>query len=518
MKKTTVLMILDGYGITDNQDHNAVAQANTPNLDKLMATYPNTLGNASGLPVGLPDGQMGNSEVGHTNIGAGRVVYQELTRISKAITDGDFFDIPTLKNAMTKAKADGTALHLCGLVSDGGVHSHSEHLFALLKMAKDNGLSQVYIHAFLDGRDTAPTSAVGYLKELQAQIDGIGVGQIATMSGRFYALDRDNRWERVSQAYDAMVNGKGATTDNAISMVEAYHAGTYGGEALTDEFVLPTVVQDANNQPVGLVKANDTVIFFNFRPDRARELTAAFCHENFDGFERSKGYFPLNFLTFTDYDASINNKTVVFEKDNLQNTLGEHVANLGLTQLRMAETEKYPHVTFFFSGGREEPFAGEDRILVPSPKVATYDLQPEMSAPELTEKLVAAIESAKYDLIVINYANPDMVGHTGDLQAVIKSIEVVDNGVGQAYDAIKKIGGQLFICADHGNADKMIDYDTREPHTAHTTNQVPFLVVNNASVKSLKSGGKLGDIAVSVLDLMGLEPSADMTGESLIVR
>ena len=517
MKKTTVLMILDGYGITDNQDHNGVAQANTPNLDKLMATYPNTLGNASGLHVGLPEGQMGNSEVGHTNIGAGRVVYQELTRISKAITDGDFFDLPVLKTAMIQAKTQGTALHLCGLVSDGGVHSHSEHLFALLKMAKDNGLTQVYVHAFLDGRDTAPTSSVGYLRELQAQMDTIGVGQLATVSGRYYAMDRDNRWERVSQAYDAMVNGKGATATNGIEAVERYHAGTYGGDPLTDEFVLPTVVV-TDDTPVGQVKANDTVIFFNFRPDRARELTAAFCNENFESFPRTQGYVPLNFLTFTDYDSSVTNKTVVFEKDNLQHTLGEHIASLGLTQLRMAETEKYPHVTFFFNGGREAPFVGEDRILVPSPKVATYDLQPEMSAPELTEKLVAAIEGATYDLIVINYANPDMVGHTGDLAAVITSIEVVDDGVGQAYAAIKKMGGQLFICADHGNADKMIDYDTREPHTAHTTNQVPFIVVNNPAVKSLKADGKLGDIAVSVLDLMNLAPSATMTGESLIVR
>ena len=521
MKKTTVLMILDGYGITDNEDYNGVFLAKTPNIDKLVSKYPNTLGEASGLAVGLPRGQMGNSEVGHTNIGAGRVVYQELTRISKAIEDGDFFKNDVLKNAMMTCQSDSQDLHLCGLLSDGGVHSHNEHLYALLKMAKDSGLEKVYIHVFLDGRDTAPTSSIGYLKELQEKIDEIGVGRIATITGRYYALDRDNRWERVRQAYYAMVLGQGIIATDPIEIVERYHAGDLEGEKVTDEFVPPTVIsdeKDSEKEPVGKIKENDTVIFFNFRPDRARELTSAFCNEDFDGFERPQGYFPTNFLTFTDYDVNITNKTVVFEKDNLQNTLGEHISNLGLTQLRMAETEKYPHVTFFFNGGREEPFVGEDRILVPSPMIPTYDLKPEMSAPELTKKLLTAIESAKYDLIVINYANPDMVGHTGDLRAVIEAIETVDEGVGQAYDAVMKIGGQMFICADHGNADKMIDYETREPHTAHTTNLVPFILVNNPNVKELKIGGKLGDIAPTVLDMMGLEPSSSMTGNSLILK
>ena len=506
-------MILDGYGITDNQDYNGVFLAKTPNIDKLTQKYPNTLGEASGLAVGLPRGQMGNSEVGHTNIGAGRIVYQELTRISKAIEDGDFFNNSVLKTAIENCKNSGQNLHLCGLLSDGGVHSHNEHLYALLKMAKDNGLQKVYIHCFLDGRDTAPTSSLGYLKELQEKISEIGIGQIGTITGRYYALDRDNRWERVQQAYDAMVLGKGIEATDPIEAIQRYHAGDYEGDRITDEFVPPTIMVDNVK-----INKNDTVIFFNFRPDRARELTAAFCNKDFDGFERGAGYFPLDFLVFTDYDATITNKKVVFEKDNLQQTLGEHVSSLGLTQLRMAETEKYPHVTFFFNGGREEPFAGEDRILVPSPKVATYDLQPEMSAPDLTEKLVAAIKTGKYDLIVINYANPDMVGHTGDLNAVIKSIEVVDDGVGKAYDAVIELSGQMFICADHGNADKMIDYETREPHTAHTTNLVPFIVVNNPSVKSLKSGGKLGDIAPTVLDMMGLNPSDSMTGDSLLIK
>ena len=516
MKKPTVLMILDGYGITDETDHNGVHLANSPNIERIMKKYPHSLGDASGLSVGLPKGQMGNSEVGHTNIGAGRVVYQELTRISKSIDDGDFFAEPALIEAMENCKENGKALHLAGLLSDGGVHSHIEHLFALLKMAKDNGLEQVYVHAFMDGRDTSPTAGVGYIKELLAEMEKLGVGQLATITGRYYAMDRDKRWERVRQAYYAMVQGEGVTTLDPVKAMESYYAGDFKEGVITDEFILPTVVSDSVG-PVGKIKEGDSFIFFNFRPDRARQLTTAFCVEDFQDFERPQGYVPLKYFCFTEYDPKTPNKQVVFTSDNLNNTLGEHLASLGLTQMRIAETEKYPHVTFFFNGGKEQPFEGEDRTLVPSPKVATYDLQPEMSAPEVTQRLVEAIESGAYDFILINYANPDMVGHTGDLNAVIAAIEAVDEGLGKAYDAVIKVGGQMFICADHGNADKMIDYDTKEPHTAHTTNPVPFIVVNNPQVTGVRDG-KLCDIAPTILDMMGQSKPTAMTGESLLVK
>ena len=519
-KKPTVLVILDGYGISTETEANGVHLANTPNLDNIFNNNPYTLGTASGMEVGLPRGQMGNSEVGHTNIGAGRVVYQELTRITKSIEDGDFFTNPTLLSAMTNAKEAGKALHLAGLLSDGGVHSHQEHLYALLKMAKGNGVTRVYIHAFMDGRDTAPTSGKGYLEALYDQIEKIGVGEVATMSGRYYALDRDNRWERVSLAYDAMANGKGVLAECPIEAIEKFYKGELTEKPVQDEFVLPTVLtQEDGKTPVATVNGGDSFVFFNFRPDRAREISYAFVRPEFDGFPRERGHLPLKFLCFTDYDANLQGKEVVFTSDNLSNTLGEHLAKMGKTQMRLAETEKYPHVTFFFNGGVEAPFAGEERVLVPSPKVATYDLQPEMSAPEVTEKLVEGIESGKYDFILVNYANPDMVGHTGDIDAVVKSIETVDQGVGQALAATLKMNGQMFVCADHGNADKMIDYDTREPHTAHTTNPVPFAIVNSfVPIKGLREGGKLGDIAPTVLELMGVDKPAEMTGESLLVK
>lgn len=511
-KKTTVLMVLDGFGLTDETEGNAVLLSKKPNLDKIMATYPWEKGEASGLSVGLPEGQMGNSEVGHTNIGAGRIIYQELTRITKSIKDGDFFENEALLNAVNNCKTNNSALHFCGLLSDGGVHSHIEHLYGLLELAKVNGLTKVYIHAFMDGRDTAPTSGKNFISELQSKIDEIGVGKIATISGRFYAMDRDKRWERVEKAYLALAMGEGEKTNNPLACIEEAYKND-----ITDEFIIPTVVQE-NNKPVAPIEPNDSVIFFNFRPDRARELTTAFCDPNFDGFNRAKGQYKLNFVCFTEYDEQTPNKEIAFKSENLENTLGQHLSSLGLTQLRMAETEKYPHVTFFFNGGKEEPFEGEDRILVPSPKVLTYDLKPEMSAFELTEKLLESIKSKKYDFILVNYANPDMVGHTGVIEAAVKAIETVDKCVGEVLDAVLEIDGQMFICADHGNCDKLIDYTTKESFTAHTTNPVPFIIVNNENVKGVRKGGKLCDIAPTVLDMMGLDKPEQMTGESLIIK
>lgn len=510
-KKTTVLMVLDGFGLTDETEGNAVHMANLPNLDKIMATYPWAKGDASGLSVGLPEGQMGNSEVGHTNIGAGRVVYQELTRITKSINDGDFFTNDAFLQAVKNCKDNNTSLHLCGLLSDGGVHSHIEHLFALLKLAKDNNLTKVYVHAFMDGRDTSPTSGKRFISELQNKIEEIGVGKIATISGRFYAMDRDNRWERIEKAYVALAKGEGDKSNNPIDCIEKTYANN-----ITDEFIMPTVIEE-NGLPVATIEENDSVIFFNFRPDRARELTAAFCEPNFKGFEREKGQFTLKYVCFTEYDENIPNKEIAFKSQSLNNTLAEYLSDLGLTQMHMAETEKYPHVTFFFNGGREEPFKGEDRILVPSPKVLTYDLKPEMSAAEVTENLVNTILSEKYDFILINYANPDMVGHTGVIPAVIKSLETVDECVGKVMEAVLKVDAQMFICADHGNCDKLIDYTTKEPFTAHTTNPVPFIVVNcRENIKGVKQGGKLCDIAPTILDMMGLDKPKEMTGLSLL--
>ncbi|MDD6743385.1 2,3-bisphosphoglycerate-independent phosphoglycerate mutase [Roseburia sp. MUC/MUC-530-WT-4D] len=512
-KKPVVLMVLDGYGLSDKTEGNAIALANTPVMDKLMKECPFVQGAASGLAVGLPDGQMGNSEVGHMNIGAGRIIYQDLTRITKAINDGDFFKNEVLLQAMDNCKKNDSALHLWGLLSDGGVHSHIEHLYGLLEMAKKNGLQKVYVHAFLDGRDTPPASGKSYIEQLQNKMDEIGVGKIASLSGRYYAMDRDNNWDRVEKAYDALTAGEGVQAENAVKAMEDSYA-----KDVTDEFVLPTVITE-NGAPVATVKANDSVIFFNFRPDRAREMTRAFCDDKFTGFERKTGFLPLTFVCFKDYDETIPNKLVAFQKEDIKNTFGEYIAKCGKKQLRLAETEKYAHVTFFFNGGVEEPNVDEARLLVNSPKdVATYDLKPEMSAPEVGMDLVEAIKSDKYDVIVINFANPDMVGHTGVIPAAVKAVERVDSLVGDAVNAVKEVGGVLFICADHGNAEKMIDYETGKPHTAHTTNPVPFILVNADPSMKLREGGCLADIAPTLLELMGLEQPAEMTGKSLIVK
>lgn len=505
-KDTLVLMILDGYGISNAIEHNAIRSAETPHLDWLFEKFPYQLGAASGMDVGLPDGQMGNSEVGHTNIGAGRVVYQELTRITKSIQDGDFFENETLLGAVANAKDNNSALHLYGLLSDGGVHSHNMHLYGLLQLAKNNGVEKVYVHAFLDGRDTPPASALGFVKELEAKIAEIGVGKIATISGRYYAMDRDNRWERVQLAYDALTLGKGNTAGSAVDCLEKSYA-----DGVNDEFVVPTVI-DAE----GLIKANDSVIFFNFRPDRAREITRAFCDPAFDGFLRAQ-QLPLYYACFTEYDTSIRNKHVAFHAQSMSNVLGEYLAGNGRTQLRLAETEKYAHVTFFFNGGNEAPYAGEERILVASPKVATYDLAPEMSAPEVTDRLIEAIESKKYDLIVVNYANCDMVGHTGSISAAISAVETVDTCVARAMDVMLRTGTRMFLCADHGNADKMVDAETGGAFTAHTTNPVPFSLFNCPGY-DLIPGGRLADVAPTLLELLGLPKPQEMTGKSLLEK
>jgi len=512
-KQTTVLMILDGYGLAPNSPSNAIHLAQTPHLDWLMEKFPCKPGAAAGMDVGLPDGQMGNSEVGHTNIGAGRVVYQELTRITKAIQDRDFFENKTLLSAVKKAKNNNASLHLYGLLSDGGVHSHNTHLYALLELAKAYGLTRVYVHAFLDGRDTPPTSGMGYIQELEAKMAEIGVGKIATISGRFYAMDRDNRWERVQLAYEAMTEGKGQTAESAEAcMRDSYAMG------VNDEFVVPTTIMETFDdiRHFATITENDSVIFFNFRPDRAREITRAFCDPDFTGFERPRGQFPLHYVCFTEYDATIPNKQVAFRPQTMENVLGQYLADKGLTQLRLAETEKYAHVTFFFNGGREEPYAGEDRILVASPKVATYDLQPEMSAEEVTDKLVEAIQSQKYDLIVVNYANCDMVGHTGVMDAAVKAVETMDTCVARAMGAMLETGTRMFFCADHGNADNMIDEAIGGPFTAHTTNPVPFVLFNCPGY-DLAPGGRLADIAPTLLELMELPVPAEMTGKSLLI-
>lgn len=504
-------MILDGYGLNRNCEHNAVCEAKTPIMDQLMSQCPYVEGQASGMAVGLPEGQMGNSEVGHLNMGAGRIVYQELTRITKAIEDGDFFENQELLAAVENAKKNNSALHLFGLLSDGGVHSHITHLFGLLELAKRQGLEKVYVHCFLDGRDTPPASGKGYIEELQKKMKELGVGQIGVVSGRYYAMDRDNRWDRVELAYKALTKGEGVKGTDAAEAVQASY-----DEGKTDEFVVPTVIEK-DGKPVASIQDNDSVIFFNFRPDRARELTRAFCDPEFKGFEREKK-LQLTFVCFTDYDETIPGKLVAFKKEEIRNTFGEYLAAHNMTQARIAETEKYAHVTFFFNGGVEEPNKGEDRILVKSPKVATYDLQPEMSAPAVCDKLVEAIRSQKYDVIIINFANPDMVGHTGVENAAIKAIETVDACVGRAVDAIKEVNGQMFICADHGNAEQLVDYETGEPFTAHTTNPVPFILVNADPCYTLREGGKLADIVPTLLELMGMEQPKEMTGTSLLVR
>ncbi|MFV0504071.1 MAG: 2,3-bisphosphoglycerate-independent phosphoglycerate mutase [Lachnospirales bacterium] len=508
MSKTTMLMILDGYGSSNSEKGNAIKFAKKPNLDKILSTYPTAEGQASGLNVGLPDGQMGNSEVGHLNIGAGRIIYQDLTKITKSIEDEDFYEKSEFLDAINNAKKHGTKVHLYGLLSTGGVHSHITHVYALLELAKRNNFNDVYVHCFMDGRDTPPTSGKGFVANLEKKMKEIGVGKIATIAGRYYAMDRDTNWDRIELAYKALVLGEGQKANSAVECME----NTYS-KGKNDEFVLPTVID--NN---GLIGENDSIIFFNFRPDRAREITRSFCMEDFPHFERKKGYFPVKYICFTQYDVTIPNTEIVFKKDKIENTLGEYISTLGKTQLRIAETEKYAHVTFFFNGGVEEPYKGEDRILIPSPKVATYDLKPEMSAYEVAEKLVESIKSQKYDLIIINFANPDMVGHTGVYDAAVKAIEAVDACVGKAMDAILEVDGQFFLCADHGNADQLVDPETDEPHTAHTTNPVPFTIVNCKKAKGIKEGGKLSDIAPTLLDMMDIEQPKEMEGSSLLIK
>ena len=510
-KKTTVLMILDGYGLNEKTEGNCVAGAKTPVMDKLMAEYPFVKGYASGMAVGLPDGQMGNSEVGHLNMGAGRIVYQELTRITKEIQDGTFFENPALLNAVKNCKENDSALHMFGLLSDGGVHSHNTHLYGLLELAKKNDLKKVYVHCFLDGRDTPPASGKDYVEQLEAKMAEIGVGEVAMVSGRYYAMDRDNNYDRVEKAYRAMTKGEGLTADSAVAAV----AESYDRDE-TDEFVKPTVVQK-NGAPVALIQDKDSVVFFNFRPDRAREITRAFCDDDFKGFDRKR--LDLKFVCFSEYDPTIPNKEVAFHKISVTNTFGEWLAANNMTQARIAETEKYAHVTFFFNGGVEEPNEGETRILVNSPKeVATYDLKPEMSAYGVCDKLVEAIKSGSYDVIVINFANPDMVGHTGVQDAAIKAVEAVDECVGKAVEAIKEVDGVMFICADHGNAEQLVDYETGEPFTAHTTNPVPFILVNYKEGYGLREGGCLADIVPTLIEIMGKEQPAEMTGKSLLIQ
>ena len=509
-KKPVVLMILDGYGLNKNCDHNAVCEAKTPVMDQLMSQCPFVQGQASGLFVGLPDGQMGNSEVGHLNMGAGRVVYQELTRITKSIEDGDFFQVPEFLQAVENCKKKDSALHLFGLVSTGGVHSHLTHIYGLLELAKRNGLEKVYVHCFLDGRDTPPESGKDFVAQLEEKMAEIGVGKVASVMGRYYAMDRDKRWDRVELAYNALTKGEGNRAASATGGIQVSY-----DDGKADEFVIPFVVEK-DGKPTATIKDGDSVIFYNFRPDRAREITRAFCDTSFDGFAREKK-LDLVFVCFTDYDETITNKLVAFKKESITNTFGEFLAANGKKQVRIAETEKYAHVTFFFNGGVEEPNEGEDRILVPSPKeVATYDLKPEMSAYGVCDKLTEAIKSGKYDVIIINFANPDMVGHTGVEAAAIKAIEVVDECVGRAVEALKEVNGVMFICADHGNAEQLKDYETGAPFTAHTTNPVPLILVTSNKNLKLKSGGKLADLAPTMLDLMNLEKPEEMTGISLL--
>ena len=507
-KKPYALIIMDGYGVNKRHEGNAIYAAKTPNMDRYLAEHPNTVIHASGMDVGLPDGQMGNSEVGHTNIGAGRIVYQELTRITKSIEDGDFFENPALCAAMENCKVNGKALHLMGLLSDGGVHSHNKHLYGLLKMAKENGLEKVYVHCFLDGRDVPPSSGAGYVEQLIEKIRSLGVGEIASVMGRYYAMDRDNRWERVEKAYNAMVLGTGETAESAVTAVkESYN------QEITDEFVVPTVITK-DGTPVATISEGDSVIFFNFRPDRAREITRTIVDPAFEGFQRT--YFPTRFVCMTQYDVSMPNVDVAFKPERLTNTFGEYISKKGLRQLRIAETEKYAHVTFFFNGGVEAVYDGEDRALINSPKVATYDLQPEMSAYLVTDEVVKRIESGDYDVIILNFANCDMVGHTGVFEAAVKAVETVDECVGRVVDAIEKLGGVALITADHGNADQMIDYETQGAFTAHTTNVVPLVLIGRDDLKLKK--GRLADLTPTLLDLMGLEKPEEMTGESLIER
>ncbi|NLJ31364.1 MAG: 2,3-bisphosphoglycerate-independent phosphoglycerate mutase [Clostridiales bacterium] len=502
MKKPLILMILDGFGCGPDYG-NAIKAAHKPNIDRLFAGNPLTQIGASGLNVGLPDGQMGNSEVGHTNIGAGRIVYQELTRITKSMQDGDFFENKAFLAAVENAAKSNSALHLVGLLSAGGVHSHNTHLYGLLELAKRHGLKKVYVHALLDGRDVPPTSGKDFVAECVEKMKEIGVGEIATVMGRYYAMDRDNRWERVEKAYAAMVYGEGAQCADPVKAVADSYAN-----GVTDEFVLPVVCKSGAE-----IKANDSVIFYNFRPDRAREITRTLVDPDFSGFPRRNGFFPLTYVCMTQYDATMPNVLVAFKPETLNNTFGEYISRNGLTQLRIAETEKYAHVTFFFNGGVEKQYPGEDRVLINSPKVATYDLQPEMSAYQVTDAVVERIKSGKYDVIILNFANCDMVGHTGVFEAAKAAVEAVDKCVGRVTDAIAEMDGIALITADHGNAEKMYA-DDGSPFTAHTTNPVPFCVVGHPC--TLRSGGRLADIAPTMLKLLGLPQPKEMTGVSII--
>ncbi|BEP28749.1 2,3-bisphosphoglycerate-independent phosphoglycerate mutase [Helicovermis profundi] len=509
MVKPVALIILDGWGKSNMNNGNAIFNANTPNYDGYMKKFPNTLLGASGLDVGLPDGQMGNSEVGHLNIGSGRVIYQALTRVTKSIKDGDFFENEVLLKAVNNAKINNSSLHLMGLLSDGGVHSHIKHLFAFLDLAKRNGVDKVYLHAFLDGRDTPPQSGINYLAEVENYMKKNEIGKIATISGRYYAMDRDQRWERVEIAYKALVNGEGNKSTSVKDAIEKSYA-----EGLTDEFVLPTVILE-NNKPTATISENDSIIFFNFRPDRAREITRSIVDIDFNGFKRN--YFKTDFACLTEYDVTIKNVDVAYKPNKITNTLGEYISKLGKKQLRIAETEKYAHVTFFFNGGVEEANPNEDRVLIPSPKVATYDLMPEMSAYLVTEELLKRIDEDKYDLIILNFANPDMVGHTGVMSAAVKAVEVVDECLGRIINKLESKNGKMIITADHGNAEKMIDFETNSPMTAHTTNHVPCILLGEGNVE-LRKDGKLCDLAPTLLELMQIEKPSEMTGESIIVK
>ena len=509
-KKPNCIIIMDGYGINCQKKGNAIDCAGSEIVNGLMKKYPSTLIGASGMDVGLPDGQMGNSEVGHLNMGAGRIVYQELTRITKSIKDGDFYQNEDFLYAIENAKANGKKLHLYGLLSDGGVHSHITHLYALIELAKKQGLEDVYVHCFLDGRDVSPTSGADFIKALKEKMQELSFGSIASVGGRYYVMDRDNRWERVEKAYDMMTAAIGELTEDAEQYVrDSYENG------VTDEFVIPAhIVKDG--KPVGLIEEGDSIIFFNFRPDRARQITRAMSEKEFNGFERKTGFINPVYVCFTRYDASFTNVRIAFKPQSLKNTLGEYVSNLGLKQLRIAETEKYAHVTFFFNGGVEAPNANEDRELIASPKVATYDLKPEMSAYEVTERAIAKLDSGEYDVMILNFANCDMVGHTGVFDAAITAVKTVEECVSKVVDKILAMGGQAIITADHGNADKMVAEDG-SPFTAHTTNKVPLIVVSDSLVgKTLRDGGILADIAPTLLDMMGVAVPEEMTGKTLI--